>query len=145
MSSKDPLGCQISGLNTEQGKETDTYPPSSSTGVESKDADFPAAINLVLPLLQFHVSKVRTCPAEKRESCFLVTCPGRLSVTVWMWNLHPELLCCGLQLAPKGCHALVMGCTAINAGWMFNPGESLRMPLVYCPLSLVSLQPLPRV
>lgn len=106
MSSKDSLGCQISGLNKVTVKETDTCPPSSSTGVDSQDANFPTAINLELPLLQFHVSKVRTCPAEKRESCFLVTCPGKLSVTVCMWNLHPELLCSGLQLAPKGCHGI---------------------------------------
>lgn len=139
------MDCQISGLNKVQVKETDTCPPSSSTGVDSKDADFPAAINLELSLLQFHVSKVRTCPAERRESCFLVTCPGKLSVTGFMWNLHPELLCCSLQLAPKGCHAPAMGCTAMNAGWMFNPGETLTMPLVCCPLSLVSVQPLPVV
>lgn len=55
----------MSGLNKVQGKETDTSPPSCSIGVDSKDADFPAAINLEVPLLQFHVSKVRTSPAEK--------------------------------------------------------------------------------
>lgn len=39
----------------------------------------------------------------------------------------------------------VMGSMATDAGWMFNPGENLRMPLVQCPLSLVSVQPLPVV